>query len=201
MWYYPPSWQPPTRRETPAWYENIAQLRMSPSNWIMSYIVYSAFVLCCAKIHLMVWNSVNVFKALAMRRLLTHRMHLMGEGRFSGSMMVPGPVAEQLHLLNVKRIMWTWYESIQHFLLYWLERNQKRKKTNFWRPILWCWFTWSATNILVIPFYTTADSIFCCFYLQNVDRQTLQCICLQRDGTQRHTDAVFARRFWRILWM
>lgn len=63
----------------------------------------------------MVWNSVNVFKALAMRRLLTHRMHLLGEGRFSGSVMVQGPVrvAEQLNLLNVKHIMRTWYESIE----------------------------------------------------------------------------------------
>lgn len=44
----------------------------------MSYIVYSAFVLCCVKIHLMVWNSVNAFRALGMRRLVTHRMHLLG---------------------------------------------------------------------------------------------------------------------------
>lgn len=44
----------------------------------MSYTVYSAFVLCSVKINLMVWNSVNAFRALGMRRLVTHRMHLLG---------------------------------------------------------------------------------------------------------------------------
>lgn len=68
----------------------------------MSYTVYSAFVLCSVKINLMVWNSVNAFRALGMRRLVTHRMHLLGEMTFSGNVMVPGlvRVAKQ-QLLNV----------------------------------------------------------------------------------------------------
>lgn len=65
-----------TRRETLASYENIAQCVMSPGNRIMSYIVYPAFVLCCVKIRLMVWNNVNAFRGLRTRRLVTHRMLL-----------------------------------------------------------------------------------------------------------------------------
>lgn len=65
-----------TRRETLASNENIAQRVMSPGNRIMSYIVYSAFVLCCVKIRLMVWNNVNAFRGLRMKRLVTQRIVL-----------------------------------------------------------------------------------------------------------------------------
>ncbi len=71
---------------------------------MMSYIVYSAFVLCCVKFHLMVWNNVNAFRALGMRRPVTHRMLLFREGEvFRKCGLSPVRAAEQ-QLLKVMSV-------------------------------------------------------------------------------------------------
>lgn len=161
----------------------------------MSYIVYSAFVLCCVKIHLMVWNSVNAFRALAMRRPLTHRM-ICWEGRFSGSTtVVPGSarVAHstkcQAHYVDMLRVHAT-FLSIH---MDWKETKRGRKQTSeaqFYDGDS----LHAQQNIIGILFYQSRFNIL--LFLSPKCGQTDITARLSPAGRNRsHTDGVFAGRF------